>query len=136
MPCKTSSGQSSTEYLRLLCALPPTPLDLPNFNLNCEKNSFFEKLDFPEKKKKKTVLSQNNDFDGWPILSGNILLGGHFWKYKPPGGLPVTNPGFLETQISPKSQGLKTGWSFFLRFFKFVVKSSNVVALTFRCGSR
>jgi hypothetical protein len=38
---------------------------------------------------------------------------GHFWQYKPPGGLPETNPGFLETQISAKSQGLKTSWSIF-----------------------
>ena len=34
------------------------------------------------------------------LISGNI---------KPPGGLPGTNPGFWETQISPKNQGLKTG---------------------------
>ena len=26
---------------------PRTPLDLPNFNLNYEKNRFCEKLDFP-----------------------------------------------------------------------------------------
>ena len=29
-----------------------------------------------------------------------------------------TSPGFLETQISPKSQGLKTSWSFFTMFFE------------------
>ena len=33
---------------------------------------------------------------------------------------PWTNPGFLETQISTKSQGLKTSWSVcFSFFFKF-----------------
>ena len=32
-------------------------------------------------------------------ISRNIFFGGHFWKYKPPGGLPGTNPGFSETQI-------------------------------------
>ena len=49
---------------------------------------------------------------------------------------PWTNPGFLETQISAKSQGLKTSWPFFVKFLKFVARSSNVVALTLRCGSR
>ena len=44
--------------------------------------------------------------------------------------------GFLETQISAKSQGLKTSWSCFAKFLKFGAKSSKVVALTFRCGSR
>ena len=31
-----------------VCSVPPpwTPPDLPNFNLNCEKNSFCEKVDF------------------------------------------------------------------------------------------
>ena len=29
---------------------------------------------------------------------------------------PLTNPGFLETQISAKSQGLKTSWPFFIKF--------------------
>ena len=49
---------------------------------------------------------------------------------------PWTNQGFLETQISAKSQGLKTSWPFFVKFLKFEAKSSKVVALTFRCGSR
>ena len=47
---------------------------------------------------------------------------------------PWTNPGFLETQISTKSQGLKTSWSVFFQFFKFCGRSSNSVALTFRGG--
>ncbi len=51
-------------------------------------------------------------------LSSKYLVWDHFWQYKPPGGLPGTNPGFLETQISPKSQGLKTGWSVFFEVFK------------------
>ena len=91
----------------------------------------------PQKKtkKKEAILSKNNDFE-WlaniigffgGVISGNI---------KPLGGLPGTNPGFLETHISAKSQGLKTSGSVVLRFLKFVVNSSNVVALTFRCGSR
>ena len=42
------------------------------------------------------------------VISGNI---------NPPGGLPETRPGFLETQISAKSQGLKT---FRLIFFGFL----------------
>ena len=62
------------------------------------------------------------------VISGNIN--------PPGGGLPGTNPGFLETQISPKNQGLKTSWSFIVKFLKFVARSSNVVAFTFRCGSR
>ena len=45
-----------------------------------------------------------------------------FWsqlcKFKPPGGLPGTNPGFLGTQISAKNQGLKTSWSFFFEILK------------------
>ena len=60
----------------------------------------------------------------------------HFWKYKPPKGLPGTNPRFLETHTSATNQGLKTVWSRFVLFLKFVARSSNVVALTFRCGSR
>ena len=40
-----------------------------------------------------------------------FVFGGHFWKCKPPGGLPETRPWFLETRISLKSQGLKTVWS-------------------------
>ena len=60
------------------------------------------------------------------VISGNI---------NPLGGLPGTNPGFLETQISAKSQGLKTSWSICFRKIKFVARSSNSVALTFRCGS-
>ena len=43
------------------------------------------------------------------VISGNI---------KPPGGLPGTNPWFLETQISSKSQGLKAGWSVFFAVFR------------------
>ena len=62
--------------------------------------------------------------------------GGHFWKNKSPGGLAGTNPGVLETQISAKNQSLKTVWSFFVKLLKFVARSSNVVALTIRCGSR
>ena len=31
---------------------------------------------------------------------------------------PWTNPGFLETQISAKSQGLKTSWSVVFEVFK------------------
>ena len=31
-------------------------------------------------------------------------------------GNPLTNPGFLETQISAKSQGLKTSWPCFVKF--------------------
>ena len=46
MPCKTKSCQSSTECLRMLRALPPDTLDLTNFNLNYQKNSFCEKLYF------------------------------------------------------------------------------------------
>ena len=62
------------------------------------------------------------------VISGNI---------NPPGGcLPGTIPGFLETQISAKSQGLKTVWSFFSYFSKFVARSSDSVALTFRFGFR
>ena len=61
-------------------------------------------------------------------ISGNIT--------PPQGGLPGTNPGFLETQISAKSQGLETNWSFFVKCLKFVARSSNLVALTFQCGSR
>jgi hypothetical protein len=57
-------------------------------------------------------------FDGWPILLEHICFWGHFWKYKPPGGLPGTNPGFLETLISAKSQGLKTSWLFVCKVFK------------------
>ena len=33
---------------------------------------------------------------------------------------PWANPGFLETQISPKSQGLKTSWSCFTMFFEIL----------------
>ena len=43
---------------------------------------------------------------------------------------PWTNPGFWETQISAKSQGLKTSWPCFVKFVKFVAKGSKVVALT------
>ena len=49
---------------------------------------------------------------------------------------PWTNPGFLETQISAKSQGLKTSWPFFVKFYKLVDFFYNNVALSFRCGSR
>jgi hypothetical protein len=31
---------------------------------------------------------------------------------------------------------LKTSWSCFAKFLEFVARSSNVVAFTFRCGSR
>ena len=45
------------------------------------------------------------------------------WGGKSMGGKfsenPWTNPGFLETQISQKSQGLKTSWPFFTKVFKF-----------------
>ena len=51
-------------------------------------------------------------------------------------GNPRTNPGFLETHISAKSQGLKTTRQCFANFLKCVARSSNVVALTFRYGSR
>ena len=37
---QTRSCQSSREKLRMLRALPRTPLDLPNFNLNYEKTVF------------------------------------------------------------------------------------------------
>ena len=48
-----------------------------------------------------------------------VFLGGSFsGNINPPGGLPGTNPGFLETQISPKNQGLETGWSVFFEVFK------------------
>ena len=60
---------------------------------------------------------------------------GHFWKYKPPGGLPGTNPGFLETQISAKSQGLKTVWSIRLMICCYLSGTDNSVALTFQGGS-
>ena len=87
-------------------------------------------------KKRKPFCQKNDDVDGWPILSSDFFWGGHFWKYKPPWGLPGTNPGFLVTQISSKSQGLKTVWSFIVKFLNVVARSSNSVALTFRCGSR
>ena len=87
-------------------------------------------------KQKEQFCQQMTIFDGWPTLSENICFGGHFWKYKSPGGLPGTTPGFLETQISATSQGLKKSWSFFVKLLKFVARSSNFVALFFRCGSR
>ena len=40
-------------------------------------------------------------------ISRKNLCGGHFWKYKPPGGLPETRPGFLETQVSIKKRDWK-----------------------------
>ena len=46
MPFKTRSCESSREKLRMLRAPPRTPLDLPNFNLNYQKTTFCEKLDF------------------------------------------------------------------------------------------
>jgi len=79
---------------------------------------FFSNWAPKKTKQKEAMLSTNDDFDGWPILSENIFFGGSFLKYKPPGGLPGTNPGLLETQISPKNQGLKTGWSVFFEVFK------------------
>jgi len=33
---------------------------------------------------------------------------------------PLTNPGFSETRISAKSQGLKICWLFFTKFFKIL----------------
>ena len=83
--------------------------------------------------KKEAILSQNEDFlcfCNFPFFLVSFL------EIYPLRGLPGTNPGFLETQISAKSQGLKTSWSCFVKFLKFVARSSNVVALTFRCGSR
>ena len=35
-------------------------------------------------------------------------------------GNPWTNPGFSETHISAKGQGLKTSWPFFIKCFKFL----------------
>ena len=55
-------------------------------------------------------------------------------KYKPPGGLPETRPGFLETQISAKSQGLKTVWSIYFNDFLSFGWFYNSVALTFQGG--
>ena len=52
-PCKTKSCQSSTESLRMA---PRTPLDLLNFNLNYEKNSFCETLDFSRFTNRSVVL--------------------------------------------------------------------------------
>ena len=63
-------------------------------------------------------IKKNAFFYVFAISQIFIFCGGHFWKYKPPGGLPGTNPGFLETQISPKSRGLKTGWSVLFEVFK------------------
>ena len=59
--------------------------------------------------KKEAILLQI--FDVFDISQIVLFVWGHFWKYKPPGGLPETRPGFLETQITAKSQGLKTVWS-------------------------
>ena len=79
---------------------------------------------------------KTKSFEVVAISQKIFCVGGLFWKYKPPGGLPGTNPGFLETQILAKSQGLKTSWSCFVICSKFVERSSNSVALTFRCGFR
>ena len=45
---------------------------------------------------------------------GGKSMGGKFLEH------PWTNPGFLETQISAKSQGLKTSWPVFFRFLKYL----------------
>jgi hypothetical protein len=63
-----------------------------------------------------------------------LFFEGQFLKYKPPGGLPETRPGFLETQISAKSQGLKTVWSISFNVFCYLSETDNSPALTFRCG--
>ena len=90
----------------------------------------------PKKKGKsrKAFYNKMPIFDMFAI--SQILLGRVFsGNINPPGGLPGTNPRFLETQISSTSQGLKTSCLFFVSFLKFVARSSNSVALTFRCGS-
>ena len=74
-------------------------------------------------------------FDGWPILLENISFGVISGNINPPGAARDKcrvsgNPDLTN------NQGLKTSWPFFVKFLKFVARSSNVVALTFRCGSR
>ena len=66
---------------------------------------------------KVAILSNNDDFLCFLTFPENLFFWGHFWKYKPPGGLPETRPGFLETQNSAKSQGLKTVWSIYFNDF-------------------
>ena len=55
---------------------------------------------------------------------GRKSMGGKSMGGKSMGGKSsensLTNPGFLENQISAKSQGLKTSWPFFTKFFKFL----------------
>ena len=60
------------------------------------------------------------------VISGNI---------NPPGGCRGQIPGFWKPIFHKKIE-FENGLVCFLRFLKFVVRSSNVVALTFRCGSR
>jgi len=54
--------------------------------------------------KKDVILSKMKNFDVCSISQKHIVFRCHFWKYKPPGGLPETNPGFSETQISAQSR--------------------------------
>ena len=68
-------------------------------------------------------------------ISRKYFVWGHFWKYKPPGGLPETNPGFLETQISAKSRVWKRFGRFRLMIFCYLSGTNNSVALTFQGGS-
>ena len=86
-----------------------------------------------------SLMVSINEFIDGPSM--NIFDGVHRREPREPGlespasmENPWTNPGFLETQISAKSQGLNTSLSFLVKFLKFVARSSNVVALTFRCG--
>ncbi len=52
-----------------------------------------------------------------------FFVWGHFWKYKPPGGLPETRPWFLETRLSLKSKVLESVW--FISFNDFLKPVAN-----------
>ena len=61
---------------------------------------------------KEAILSNNDEFWCFCSFPEKYFCWGHFWKYKPPGGLPGTTSRLLETQISAKSRV----WKRFGRF--------------------
>ena len=84
---------------------------------------------------KNGILSKSDDFCCFCNFSEKTN-GGIFLKYKTPGGAAGDKSRVLGNPDFGKKSRFENKLAFFAKFLKIVARSSNVVALTFRCGSR
>ena len=109
---------SKTDGNRHQYGYPGTSMDVHGCPWIC---MFPERLQKPTRRFPKGAM----DFHGCPWMSMDMHVPREPGLESPAMGWeihgkslenPWTNPGFLETQISAKSQGLKTSWSCFVKF--------------------